>query len=81
MVSTQTMADYAIVKTNKESGEVRFLAHNAAGTKTFKPDFKLAWTNKDHRAASNMLDMCVAKHGDTDKFSYSVDDFGEVGEW
>ena len=75
------MADYAVVKTNKESGEVRFLMRNAAGTKTFKAEFQGAWTDKDHRVASNMLDMCVAKHGDTSKFSYSVDDFGEIGDW
>ena len=75
------MADYAVVKINKDTKEALFLMANAAGTKTFKNDFKGAWTHKDHREASNMLDMCVAKHGDTDIYQYMIDDFSEIGDW
>jgi len=75
------MSDYAIIKTNKTNKKQFYLMANAAGTKTFKEDFRGAWTHKDHRIASNMLDLCVAKHGDTNEFDYVIDDFSEVGDW
>ena len=55
--------------------------NNAAGTKTFKPNFKKAWTDKDHRVASAMLDKCVEKHQDTDIYRYIIDDLSETGDW
>lgn len=75
------MADYAIVKTNRKTCEALFLMANAAGTKTFRNDFKGAWTHKDHRVASDMLDRCVEKHNDTDTYQYTIDDFSESGDW
>jgi hypothetical protein len=75
------MADYAVLKINKETKEALFLMANAAGTKTFKNDFRDAWTNKDHRVASDMLDRCVSRHNDTDEFDYIIDDLSEVGDY
>jgi len=75
------MSDYAIVKTNRKTGEALFLMANAIGTKTFRDDFKGAWTDKDNRVASDMLDRCVEKHNDTDTYQYAIDDFSEVGDW
>lgn len=73
--------NYAVLKINKISGEVLFLMNNAMGTKTFRSGFAGAWTHKDHRASSNMLDICVAKYNDTDKFDYIIDDLNESGDW
>lgn len=75
------MSDYAIVKTDKKTGDVLFLMANAVGTKTFRDDFSGAWTDKDHRVASDMLDRCVERHNDTDTYQYAVDDFSECGDW
>ena len=75
------MPSYAVIKTNKATKESFFLMANAVGTKTFKNDFKVAWVSGDHRESSNMLDRCVTKHNDRDKFDYTIDDLDEVGDW
>ena len=75
------MSSYAIIKTNKETKEITFLMANAAGTKTFKNDIANAWSASDHRKASDMMTKCIAKHKDTDKFTYAIDDIDETGDW
>jgi len=54
---------------------------NALGTKTFKFEILNAWSDKNHRIASAMMTACIAKHNDTDKFKYFIDDLDETGEW
>ena len=75
------MSSYAVIKKNKETGEVTFLMANAVGTKTFGTNLSNAWSAKDHRAAASMMTRCILKHEDCDKFDYSIDDFDESGDW
>jgi hypothetical protein len=75
------MSSYSVLKKNKNTGKVTFLMANALGTKTFKDDISNAWTDYDHRIASDMMLACSLKHRDTDKFIYFVDDLDESPEW
>ncbi len=54
---------------------------NAVGTKTFKDDIANAWSDSDHRIASDLMIKCIQKHNDTDKFHYIVDDIDESGDY
>ena len=75
------MSSYTIIKANKETKVISFLMANAVGTKTFGANILNAWVTKDHRIASTMLNKCITKHNDTDRFVYNIDDIDESAEW